>query len=312
MGFESVTYKSSFSFNGIFSLSYLNYNFNTTKKIFAFQFMKDECQLHLGGYNNKLIKNNDNLKSYNILIDENNSNEVIYNPIWYIKFNTIAINNFPYKFGNDSIKLTFDIGTDKLHLPKKLFFDNIDKIFPEKSHCQIHPNGYFKCDCGDNYRTIFGNFSFYGKNGKNFTIYPVDYIVYESGLTGSTCTAKIKINYENDLFIAGNVVLKNYYTIFDVDNKLFKAYRKEEQDDNIIYFILTIIILCVLAILIFGIYFCRQKYKKIRNNTNNENNEESQESEENEENEEIPEEDNIDNIQEPINPAQGESSEETE
>ena len=312
MGFESVTYKSSFSFNGIFSLSYLNYNFNTTKKIFAFQFMKDECQLHLGGYNNKLIKNNDNLKSYNILIDENNSNEVIYNPIWYIKFNTIAINNFPYKFGNDSIKLTFDIGTDKLHLPKKLFFDNIDKIFPEKSHCQIHPNGYFKCDCGDNYRTIFGNFSFYGKNGKNFTIYPVDYIVYESGLTGSTCTAKIKINYENDLFIAGNVVLKNYYTIFDVDNKLFKAYRKEEQDDNIIYFILTIIILCVLAILIFGIYFCRQKYKKNRNNTNNENNEESQESEENEENEELPEEDNIDNIQEPINPAQGESSEETE
>ena len=214
IGFNKVTYKSSFSYNGIFSLSFLNYNFNTSKKIFALQFIKDNCQLHLGGYNDNLIKQNNNLKKFFVNKDNNNSNDIIYNPIWYIKFNNITINNSPYKFNNNTvIKLTFDIGSDKLHLPKKFFFDNMNKLFPEKSHCQIHPDGYFLCDCGDNYRSAIGNISFYDQNGEIFTIYPVDYIVYETGLTGSTCTAKIKINYENDLFIAGNVVLINNFII---------------------------------------------------------------------------------------------------
>ena len=309
IGFNKVTYKSSFSYNGIFSLSFLNYNFNTSKKIFALQFIKDNCQLHLGGYNDNLIKQNNNLKKFFVNKDNNNSNDIIYNPIWYIKFNNITINNSPYKFNNNTgIKLTFDIGSDKLHLPKKFFFDNMNKLFPEKSHCQIHPDGYFLCDCGDNYRSAFGNISFYDQNGEIFTIYPVDYIVYETGLTGSTCTAKIKINYENDLFIAGNVVLKNYYSIFNIDDNTFLMYRNEEKDDNILNFILALIIIGFLAILIFGIYFCIKKWR-IRNSENEVN----QENEQEEENDgEILDDDNIDNIQEPINPGQGESSEETE
>ena len=309
IGFNKVTYKSSFSYNGIFSLSFLNYNFNTSKKIFALQFIKDNCQLHLGGYNDNLIKQNNNLKKFFVNKDNNNSNDVIYNPIWYIKFNNITINNSPYKFNNNTgIKLTFDIGSDKLHLPKKFFFDNMNKLFPEKSHCQIHPDGYFLCDCGDNYRSAFGNISFYDQNGEIFTIYPVDYIVYETGLTGSTCTAKIKINYENDLFIAGNVVLKNYYSIFNIDDDTFLMYRNEEKDDNILNFILALIIIGFLAILIFGIYFCIKKWR-IRNSENEIN----QDNEQEEENDgEILDDDNIDNIQEPINPGQGESSEETE
>lgn len=313
IGFDKVTYKSNFSYNGIFSLSYLNYNFNTTEKIFAFHFIKDNCQLHLGGYETSLIKQNDNLKSFDVIIDKDNSNNKYYNPIWYIQFQSVTINDSPYIMNNNNIKLTFDIGSDKLHLPKRFFFDNMKKLFPEKSHCQIHPDGYFKCECGDNYQTVFGNITFYGKNGENFTIYPVDYIVYEVGLTGSTCTTKIKINYENDLFVAGNVVLKNYYTIFDVDNKSFLAYRNVEKDDNlIIFFILILIIIGVLAILILGIYFCRKKFR--HNNTNiNYENEGSQESDnDEEENDIIYEDDNIDNIREPINPGQGESSEETE
>ena len=309
IGFNKVTYKSSFSYNGIFSLSFLNYNFNTSKKIFALQFIKDNCQLHLGGYNDNLIKQDNNLKKFFVNKDNNNSNDVIYNPIWYIKFNNITINNSPYKFKNNTgIKLTFDIGSDKLHLPKKFFFDNMNKLFPEKSHCQIHPDGYFLCDCGDNYRSAFGNISFYDKNGEIFTIYPVDYIVYETGLTGSTCTAKIKINYENDLFIAGNVVLKNYYSIFNIDDDTFLMYRNEEKDDNILNFILALIIIGFLAILIFGIYFCIKKWR-IRN-SENEGNQDNEQEEENDG--EILDDDNIDNIQEPINPGQGESSEETE
>ena len=308
IGFNNVTFKSRFEYDGIFSLSYLNYNFNTTENIYALKFIKDNCYLHLGGYDNNLIKNKDNLKAYNVTIEDNNSNDKIYNPIWYIKFNAIKINNSSYILNDkNNIRLTFDIGSDKLHLPKKFFFDNMNKLFPEKSHCQIHPRGYFICDCGENYRTSFGNISFYGKNGDNFTIYPIDYIVYEKGLTGSICKVKIIINYENDIFVAGNVVIKNYYTIFDIDNKTFLAYRNEEKDDNIIIFILILLIIGALAIFIFIFYYFG---KKCKNNDRIMNNENESQDEENEEFQE--DDDSIDNVQEPINHGQGESSEETE
>ena len=35
------------------------------------------------------------------------------------------------------LKLSFDIGTDKFHIPKKYFFENLKNIFPEKSHLAI-------------------------------------------------------------------------------------------------------------------------------------------------------------------------------
>jgi hypothetical protein len=308
IGFEQVSYKSTFSINGIFSLSYLNYNFNTTERIFAFNFNKDNCQLHLGGYDNTLIKQDENLKTFKVIIDNNNTTSEIYNPIWYIEFNNIAINDSPYDFTkNESIKLSFDLGTDKLHLPLIFIMENLDKIFPEKSYCQIDPSGFFKCNCDDNFRANFGNITFYNNEKESFTIYPVDYIVYESGLTGSTCTIKIQINFENNLFIAGNTVMKNYYTIFDVGNHTFTAYRKEEKLDNIFFFILILIIICALAILVLGVYFFRKKCRR-----NNNNNELEENSFSDEENEDLIEDDNIDNVQESINPGNGESSEETE
>ena len=313
IGFEQVSYKSTFPINGIFSLSYLNYNFNTTEKIFAFYFNKDKCQLHLGGYDNNLIKQNENLQTFKIIL-ENNTNDTnydIYDPIWYIKFNNLSINGSPYNFySSDGFKLCFDIGTDTLHLPILFVFENLDKIFPAKSYCQIDPSGFFKCNCDDKYRENFGNITFYNNKEEYFTIHPVDYIVYESGLTESICTIKIQINYENDLFIAGNTVMKNHYTIFNVENKTLTVYRKEEKLDNIFFFILILIILCALVIIIFGVYIFQKKCQ--RNNINENDNDESFDSDQEEENEELIEDDNLDNIHGPINPGQGESSEETE
>jgi hypothetical protein len=162
IGFNDITYKSLFSYNGIFSLSYLNYNFNTTKKMFALKFIKSNCELHLGDYENNYILNHSILKSYNVFLDENDSTDQVIKSVLYLKFSNLSINN--KNINNDldintDIKLTFDIGTDKFHIPKKYFFDNLKFIFPEKSHCQLHPDGYFICQCGDNYRLNFGNFA---------------------------------------------------------------------------------------------------------------------------------------------------------
>ena len=294
IGFNHITYKSKFSQNGIFSLSYLNYDFNTTKKIFALKFIESDCELHLGDYDHSFIANHSNLKSFDVTIDDNNSIDQFYKFIWYIKFSSININNVTskkqFKNNENSIKLSFDIGTDKFHIPKKFFFDNIKLIFPEKSQCQLHPEGYFICQCGENYRANFGNFSFENDNG-TFWISPTDYISYEPGISGGTCLARIKVNYENDLFIAGIPLLKNYYSIFDVDNKMFMIYKEEKDEifENVEFFIIFMFCIALIEILIFGIYFYRKKCKT-NNNMNNNN----------------------DEPQEVLNQNQNESSEETE
>ena len=294
IGFNDITYKSYFSYNGIFSLSYLNYNFNTSKKIFAFKFMQRNCQLHLGDYEYNDIINNSYFKSFNIIIDENNSTDKVYRPIWYIKFSNLSIGN-ENKMNDlnitSDIKLTFDIGTDKFHVPKKYFFENLKDIFPKSSHCQLDPQGFFTCECRDNYRSNFGYFIFRNSNNEIFNITAKDYIKYETknSLTTSICIANIKVNYENDLFIAGIGILKNYYSIFDIDNKTFMAYKKEDKENfsgTMEYFILFLFLFALIEILIFGIYFCWKKWKK----------------EQGENDEDF----------EPINQVQAESSEETD
>lgn len=297
IGFNNITYKSKFSDNGIFSLSYLNYNFNTTKKIFAFKFIDSECEIHIGDFDNNLITNHSNLKKFNITIDNNNSTDKVMKPLWYMNFSSILINNKTIKYNYDNnnnhnkkanIKLSLDIGTDKLHIPKKFFFDNLNLIFPKNSQCQLNPSGYFICRCDNKYKENFGNFIFKNKNNEIFNITPVDYIIYESSISESTCIVNIKVNYESDIFVGGIGVLKNYYSIFDVDNKTFMIYKKEKEPDflDMEYFILFLIFLSFILIIIFGVYFCGKKYK-----ANHRNNEEAQEA---------------------LNQGQGESSEETE
>jgi len=280
IGFNHITYKSKFSQNGIFSLSYINYDFNTTKKIFALKFTESDCELHLGDYDHNFISNHSNLKSFYVTSENSNSIDQIYKSIWYIKFSSIYISNTTskkqFRKQKNPIKLSFDIGTDKFHIPKKFFFDNIKLIFPEKSQCQLHPEGYFICQCGENYRTNFGSFSFENENGV-FWITPTDYILYQPGISGGTCIARIKVNYENDLFIAGIPVLKNYYSIFDVDNKIFMIYKetKDEIFENVEFFIMFMFCIALTEMLIFGIYFCRKKCNA--NNNININNDEPQE-----------------------------------
>ncbi len=282
IGFNDITYKSQFTDNGIFALSYLNYNFNTTKKIFAFKFIDSDCEIHIGDYDLNFISNISHLKIFNVTLDNNNSTDKILKPIWYINFTSILINNNSIKYNSDNdnnqninIKLSLDIGTDKLHIPKKFFFDNLNLIFPKNSQCQLNPNGYFLCRCNKNYKENFGHFIFKNYNNNEiFNISPTDYIVYESSISESTCRVNIKVNYENDIFIGGIGVLKNYYSIFDVDNKTFMIYKKEKEPIflDMEHFILFLIFLSFVLIIIFGIYCCRKLFQ-----ANNRINEEAQE-----------------------------------
>ena len=50
---------------GRYSLSYLNYNFNTPKKIFAIKFLDENAELHLGDYDHN--RKMDEIKTFNIV-----------------------------------------------------------------------------------------------------------------------------------------------------------------------------------------------------------------------------------------------------
>ena len=260
IGFKKITYINEFSHNGIFSLSYLNYNFNTTKQLFALEFDDDDCELHLGGYDNNTY-NYSELKAYNVVVDEKNSIDEILNKFWYIKFSSVLINNKPLNSNLTSdIKLTFDMGTEKFHIPKKFFFENINLIFPPRSHCQMNPKGYFSCECNENYLFNFGNFLFNNSKNQTFIISTEDYI--SKGISESKCKVNIKVNYENDLFIAGVEILKKYYSIFDIENKIFLVSKKKETQENMEYLVLLLILLSFIDILIFGIFICYKKCKR--------------------------------------------------
>ena len=293
IGFSNVTYKSDFSYNGIFALSFLNYNFNTTKKIFAIKFEKSDCYIHLGDYNSNIIKKNDTLKIFNITVDDKEMSGEVLNSKWYINFSSlligdVEINNNKNNESNSSVKLSFDMGTNKFHIPKDYFFKNMKFIFPAKSQCQFHPDGYFICVCQDNYNEVFGKFEFRNNNNEVFTINPSDYIKYEFKMPKSECIAKIMVNYKNDLFIVGTEILKKYYTIFDIDNKTLTLYKEEKNEipKDMEFFILFLFILAIIETIIFGIYFC---WKKCKTNPRN-----------------------IDEAEEIINQGQNESSEETD
>ena len=295
LAFDNISYATNYVGKGRFSLSYLNYNFNTSKKVFALKFTKENTELHLGDFDHE--RSMENLKTFNIVIEhiyENYTETVIREnvksiydnnilieeddnktheenitfeadkSVWYMSFPKLIIrrNNKDTITNFNQSKLTLDMSTSKFLIPRKFFLENVEKIFPADAKCQIARDGFFTCDCDEEFKTKFGNFKFVSENGVEFLINVTDYMSYQSSISGSRCNVEIYINYDNDLFIGGITVLNNYYSIFDVDNKTFAILPKEDQNYKQTgkYIILFIVVLFVAIALLFGGYYFYNKY----------------------------------------------------
>ena len=240
VAFDNISYLDSYKGKGRFSLSFLNYCFNTTKKIFSLTFNRDKGQLHLGGYSLDIIGNETKLNNFTITkTNYNNSNE--YLDTWYIN-STLSINGEKLK---DNYKFTFDISSNYFHIPKDFFFKNVDKFFSEKTKCQVQPEGYFICECDQNYDKYFGNFKFWNTNNNYIEVKYTDYISIDEQGNGNLCYVLIKINYENDLFIAGKYVMNNYYIIFDIDNNQIRTLltnngNNDYEQKNVVIFLFVL------------------------------------------------------------------------
>ena len=282
IAFKNVSYIKNYTGNGLFSLSFLNYNFSTSQKLFALDFSGSSVELHLGGYNKEKEKDSE-IKTFNINIENSTDNEL--NSVWFLKFSKIYINDQlvngtnsnnlrllkEEKNDNDTIsyKLTFDIAVNGLKVPKKFFMDNLKNIFPEDGKCQIYRSGFFSCNCDETYTTKFANFKFVGEKGEIFYINATDYMSYTSSISGSSCSIYLMINYENDLFVAGYSILNNYYDIFDVDNKTFTILinQNDKQSDTVTFIILFVVVFSIGIAIFFGGYYFYNKH--VINDPNN-------------------------------------------
>ena len=295
--FDNLSYATNYTGKGRFSLSYLNYYFNTSKKIFAIKFLEDNAELHLGDYDQK--RNIKDSKTFNIITEykyenhtetiiKDNSNNIFENDfliedddenktheenityeidksIWYMNFTKLKIKREKEEEVNNTsngFKLTLDMSTNKFYIPRKFFINNVEKILPKEGKCQIARGGYFLCQCDEEYKTKFGNFKFISENGVEFLVNVTDYMSFQSSITGSNCEVHLVINYDNDLFIGGTTVLNNYYSIFNVENKTLSILPKEDYNTKQTgkFVILFFVVLIIAFGLLFGGYYFYNKY----------------------------------------------------
>ena len=297
VAFHNLSYATNYSGNGRFSLSYLNYNFNTSKKLFALKFDEEKAELHLGDYDHG--RSMDELKTFNIVVEhkyenhtetilredknnifenrllkeeeddnithEENVTYEIDKSVWYMSFPKLKIRKEKDEDVDnpmDEYKLTLDMSADRFYIPKKFFIKNVQNIFPKDAKCQVARGGYFTCQCDEDYKKKFGNFKFIAENGVEFLVNVTDYMAYQSSISGSRCNIDIVINYENDLFIGGTTVLNNYYSIFNIENKTFSILPRENKNIKQTgkYIILFFVVLILAISILFGGYYFYNKY----------------------------------------------------
>ena len=252
ISFTNVSYAYQISISGFFGLSFTNYYFNTSKKIFGLQYFTGKVILDIGELNTNIVKNYSLLKNYSVSYNQNKTQ-------WFIEVDSIIIKNNPAR-NKEKQKLIFDTSTYNIYIPKTFFFDNIDLILPKIGKCQVQMSGTFLCKCNEKFKSIFSDFVF-SINKNTLFINVSDYVYFDSSVSGNNCYLSLIVNYYNDLWIVGNSILNNYYTIFDIDNNLVKLYDKKVKINEKTEFIFMMIFLILfISFIIFTSYIIYKKY----------------------------------------------------
>lgn len=266
VSFRNVSLLKETRIPGFFSFSYANDKISEYVKLFTL-YLGNNPFLELNEINPEIVKDQTKLVTYNVELTnpiEEIDNENSTSKPWYIQTSGLSL---IYGDNEEEIdykpKLIFDTTTWYLSIPKQFFFNNIERLFPFSSRCQVLLEGYFICYCKEKFENDFPTFIFnFGDTpNKTLKILPTDYVQYDSS-EGNTCYVFYTINYDTEYWITGLNVLNNYYSIFDLEKKTLSFYPSSTTETKgKKNFILTFLLVAGFSLaLLFGGYFIYKKY----------------------------------------------------
>lgn len=156
--------------------------------------------------------------SYNISKYSSSPNVIItyplYNPpsgfsgLWIVSPMEVTLGGVLF---NGSANVIFDSGSDFIYTPEGNYYDLAIKIMASKGiGCKINDNKIVRCNVNDRETLPSLNFTFDGKS-----ISVDQNRLFRCG--DGYCDLMVKEN-DNNFWVVGDVLLRQYYTIYDMDN----------------------------------------------------------------------------------------------
>ena len=137
---------------------------------------------------------------------------------WSTKLNSITVKD--KKITLSSYSAILDTGTSLIMGPE-YEVNQVLKLIKKGNDCEFKDDYWF-CDCDtENYPSIHINLS-----GNDFEIVPENYILKSSG----KCRVLIKADKTLNMWILGDVFLRRYYTVYDLENLRVGIARSLNKD----------------------------------------------------------------------------------
>ncbi len=196
---------------------------------------------------------------------------------WYIPSNKLHLRNEIYEKEH---KIAFNTMSSIMLIPSNFFFDNFKNIFGSETDCRIDQDGLFYCKCYPYYSDNFPIFTFELNNKFNLTITPENYVQIIINYTDDDirpCRLLIRLNYSDDFWEFGTLVMNKYYLIFNQEDNQLGFYDRKYMDEinsNAAMLLILIVSLGSIVLFLF-VYFLFKKYVE-RNNEPNNNNQNNQ------------------------------------
>ena len=216
--------------------------------------LNEQSKLMLGAYDTNIVKNVSEIKSCKAL-----DNTLINSTFWGCQMNKIKIGTKNYNY---SKPVVFDTSIEDIKIPLSDFLNLKDNIFKNsKSNCQYEADNYFHCVCSTFDKDSLNTIQLHLDNNLTINVSQSDYANIQNQSPDSiNCVLFISVNYKSDLWIIGNNVLNNYYTILNFEDRSIGFYDIRGQNDidaSITILIITIIFVfstCIFFIVLLAIY----------------------------------------------------------
>jgi len=205
-----------------------------------------QSNLIIGGYDIKTYANNATEKDIHYIKVFSETG------FWAVALSSVSFGDHELSYG--TLLAILDTGSSLLIGPEAIV-NSLNTFMIERYSCVPDiQSGMLTCDCNYEYPDI----SFI-LDGKVFYIPPSSYF-YETPDYCKFLVVPFKIN----AWILGDVFLRNYYTIYDMDKSrvgLVGVSKTPEDDDHVSWFLFVILGSVVLALLILGGIFLYKKYR---------------------------------------------------